>query len=166
MAEKAALQENAPVRSVSISQWCEWARSGTAPAVTIRLDGDSMRPLVRRNRDAVTIQPLTRPLRRGDVVLFRSHAGQHIVHRVWKLRGEAVQTVGDNCWNPDPWISAEQVLGLVVSVRRDERVRRLDTRLSRWAGRVWMACRPMRNLRRGVQVRAVRMVSKLRRQRR
>lgn len=166
MAEKAVLQENAPVRSVSIQQWEAWARSGAAPAVTIRLDGDSMRPLIRRNRDAVTIQPLARPLRHGDVVLLRNHAGQHIVHRVWKLRGEAVRTVGDNCWNPDPWMRSEQVLGLVVSVRRDERVWRLDTRLSRWVGRIWMACRPMRNLWRSMRNRAIRMVRRLFRQRR
>lgn len=158
MAEKAALQENAPVRSVSISQWCEWARSGTAPAVTIRLDGDSMRPLVRRNRDAVTIQPLTRPLRRGDVVLFRNHAGQHIVHRVWKLRGEAVRTVGDNCWNPDPWMRAEQVLGLVVSVRRDERVIRLNSPFARVMGRMWLTARPLRNLCRGAKSRLIRRI--------
>ena len=51
-------------------------RSGAAPTVMIRLDGDSMRPLIRRNRDAVTILSLPRPLKRRDVVLFRSNAGQ------------------------------------------------------------------------------------------
>lgn len=134
------------VRSVSIQQWEEWVRSGAAPTVTIRLDGDSMRPLIRRNRDAVTIQPLTRPLKRGDVVLFLSNTGQYVVHRVRKLRGQSVQTLGDNCWNPDPWMDAEQVLGIVISVKRNAQAWKLNTRLSRSLGRTWMALRPLRNL--------------------
>lgn len=134
------------VRSVSIQQWAEWVRSGAAPTVTIRLDGDSMRPLIRRNRDAVTLQPLTRPLKCGDVVLFRSGTGQYVVHRVWKLCGQSVRTLGDNCWNPDPWMDAGQVLGIVVSVKRNMRVWKLNTRLSRSLGRTWMALRPLRNL--------------------
>lgn len=139
-------QSGEAVRSVSIQQWAEWVRSGAAPTVTIRLDGDSMRPLIRRNRDAVTIQPLTRPLKRGDVVLFRSSTGQYVIHRVWKLRGQFVQTLGDNCWNPDPWMDAGQVLGIVVSVKRNARAWNLNTRLSRTLGRIWMALRPLRNL--------------------
>lgn len=142
----AAHQETGPVRSISIQQWGEWARSGAAPTVTIRLDGDSMRPLIRRNRDAVTIQPLSRPLKLGDIVLFQNHAGQYVVHRVWKLRGAQVRTLGDNCWNPDPWMDAGQVLGLVVSTQRNARVWQLNTRLARSLGRTWMALRPLRNL--------------------
>lgn len=134
------------VRSVSIQQWEEWVHSGAAPTVTIRLDGDSMRPLIRRNRDAVTIQPLIRPLKRGDVVLFRSSTGQYVVHRVWKLCGQSVQTLGDSCWNPDPWMNAKQVLGIVVSVKRNVRAWNLNTPLSRSLGRTWMALRPLRNL--------------------
>lgn len=139
-------QQASPVRSVSIQQWAEWARTGATPTVTIRLDGDSMRPLIRRNRDAVTIQPLTMQLKRGDIVLFRNHAGQYVVHRVWKLRGSQVRTLGDYCWNPDPWLDVEQVLGRVVTVKRDARVWKLNTRLSRGLGRAWMALRPVRNL--------------------
>lgn len=134
------------VRSVSIQQWEEWVRSGAAPAVTIRLDGDSMRPLIRRNQDAVTIVPLMRPPKKGDVVLFHSNVGQYVVHRVWKLCGAQVRTLGDNCWNPDPWMDTSHVLGIVVSVKRNVRVWNLNTRLSRSLGRTWMALRPLRNL--------------------
>lgn len=146
-------QECETVRQISIRQWSEWAQAGCAPMVTIPLDGDSMRPLIRRNRDQVTIQPLTRPLRRGDVVLFRSSSGQHVVHRVWKLHGSFVRTLGDNCWNPDPWIPAGQVLGLAIAVKRGARVFRLDTPFARITGWMWLALRPIRNLWRRIKSR-------------
>ena len=96
-------------RSIPMEQWCAMAREGAAPAVTICLEGDSMRPLIRRSRDPVTIIPLSRELRKGDVVLF-CLGERYIVHRVWRLRDGLVRTFGDNCWNPEPWFPREQLL--------------------------------------------------------
>ena len=86
----------------------------------------------------MTIIPLNRPLKRGDVVLFRL-GEKYVVHRVWKLAEGRVRTFGDNCWNPDPWIPAEQVLGLVVKYVRNGKTHRLDTPAARAWGRMWMA---------------------------
>ena len=130
-------------RSIPMETWYELAREGSAPPVTICLEGDSMRPLIRRGKDPVTIIPLDRPLHKGDVVLFRL-GEKYIVHRVWKLAEGRVRTFGDNCWNPDPWIPESQVLGLVVKYRRDGKVRRLDTPGARNWGKAWMAVHPIR----------------------
>ena len=130
-------------RSIPMETWCNLAREGAAPPVTICLEGDSMRPLIRRGRDPVTIIPVNRPLKRGDVVLFQL-GSRYIVHRVWKLAAGRVRTFGDNCWNPDPWIPEKQVLGLVVKYSRNGKVHRLDTRQSRAWGRCWMALHPLR----------------------
>ena len=130
-------------RSIPMEQWVALAREGAAPAVTICLEGDSMRPLIRRGKDPVTIIPLSRPLRKGDVVLFRL-GEKYIVHRVWKLQNSLVCTFGDNCWKPEPWFPQQQVLGLVVRAVRSGRTIQLDTRLSRAWGRMWMALHPLR----------------------
>ena len=132
-------------RSISMQTWCELARDGAAPAVTICLEGDSMRPLIRRGKDPVTIVPLSRPLRKGDVVLFRL-GEKYIVHRVWQLKDGMVRTFGDNCWNPEPWFPAQQVLGLVVKCCRKGRTIRLDTPLARTWGRMWLALHPVRKV--------------------
>ena len=132
------------VRSISLPQWCALAREGAAPPVTICLEGDSMRPLIRRGRDPVTIVPLTRPLMRGDVVLFTLGDGRYVVHRVWKLKDGLVRTFGDNCFYPEPWFPVSQVLGQVIKFRRGGRALRLDTRAARAFGRVWMAVHPVR----------------------
>ena len=139
------MTQSPQTRSIPMEQWCILAREGSAPPVTICLEGDSMRPRIRRGRDPVTIVPLTRPLIRGDVVLFRL-GGRYIVHRVWKLHPGVVRTFGDNCFAPDPWIPADQVLGLVVKYSREGRVHRLDTPAARAWGRAWLAVHPVRNV--------------------
>lgn len=131
-------------RSLSIAQWCALARQGVVLPMRIPLDGDSMRPLIRRNRDRVTIVPLARPLRLGDVVLFEYPAGRYVVHRVRRIRGEQVQTLGDHCWNPDAWMLRDCVLGMVVQAERNGRIIPLNHAPARVLGRIWMAGLPLR----------------------
>ncbi len=133
-------------RSISIAQWRALARSGTVLPMRIPLDGDSMRPLIRRNRDLVSIIPLTRPVKRGDVVLFEYPAGRYVVHRVRRIEKGRVQTLGDHCWNPDPWMPHDCVLGLVTEVERSGRTIPFHTPLARGLGRVWMVLLPLRRL--------------------
>lgn len=132
------------VRTISIAQWCVLAKDGSAPPVTVCLDGNSMMPLIRRGKDPVTIVPLQHPLRIGDVVLITTGAERYVVHRIWKIRGEDIRTLGDNCVNPDPWIQMDHVLGQAVYYSRNHGKHRLDTPASRLWGRVWMAAFPLR----------------------
>ena len=133
-------------RSLNIEQWHELGQQGDTIPVTITLHGDSMRPLIRRERDRVTIVPLERELKTGDIVLFRGGPERFVVHRVRRLKDGLVQTLGDNCYNPDPWMPLGDVWGLVIKLERDGRRFRLDGRTSRMLGRVWMAAFPLRRV--------------------
>ena len=135
---------SAATRSLDIRLWHELGLNGNPIPVTIPLEGDSMRPLIRRGCDCVTIVPLNRPLKTGDIVLFHSGGDRYVVHRVWTLKDGMVQTLGDNCWNPDAWIPLESVWGLVVRMERDGRKYVLDSRCSRVFGIIWMGIHPMR----------------------
>ena len=137
------MTQETKTRSIPMEQWCALAREGAAPPVTICLEGDSMRPLIRRGKDPVTIVPLRRELMKGDVVLFRL-GERYVVHRVWQLKEGLVRTFGDNCWNPEPWFPEEQVLGQVMRYARGGRTHRLDTPAARAWGRMWMAIHPIR----------------------
>lgn len=130
--------------SVNIRTWHELGLEGSMLPVTITLDGDSMRPLIRRGKDRVTILPLMRDIKIGDVVLFCGGKERYVVHRVYKLREGWVRTLGDNCLNPDPWMPLEQVWGLIVRMERGGRSYRLDSEGARIWGRVWMALYPVR----------------------
>lgn len=132
------------IRTIGINEWCTLVKEGSAPPVTIHLEGNSMMPLIRCRKDPVTIAALRRPLRIGDVVLVVIGADRYVVHRVWKLDGTAVRTLGDNCVIPDPWITRDCVLGQVIFYSRNNVRHRLDTTAARLWGRVWLAVFPLR----------------------
>lgn len=132
------------IRTIGIAEWCTLAKEGAAPPVTVCLDGNSMMPLIRRGMDPVTIVPLQHSLKIGDVVLLTTGAERYIVHRVWKICGKNVRTLGDYCVNSDPWIPQEQVLGQVIHYSRNNVKHRLDTTAARLWGRMWMAVFPFR----------------------
>lgn len=144
--KKRPYSEPAATRSLGIEQWHHLGLEGNALPVTITLEGDSMRPLIRRGRDRVTILPLMRPLKRGDVVLFKGGETRYVVHRVYRMKDGLVQTLGDNCVNPDPWMPPEKVWGLVVKMERGGRAWRLDSRAGRAFGLVWMGLYPARRM--------------------
>ena len=133
-------------RSIGIEEWGKLSKEGVAPPVTIPLEGSSMQPLIRRGIDPVTIVPLQRPLKNGDVILFTTNPGRFVVHRVWKLKDGYVCPLGDNCRNPDGWFPEANVLGQAVSYVRNGRRYRLDTQSARIWGRIWMCLFPVRRV--------------------
>ena len=139
-------QNGAEVLDVSVAEWHELALGGADIPVTLRLNGCSMQPLIRKQRDAVTVVPVGRTLRKGDIVLFARSDGAYVVHRVRKIKGETVLTLGDNCVDFDAPMPASQVWGLAVCLERNGKKIRLDSAFSRACGRLRMATRPVRLL--------------------
>ena len=131
-------------RLLTIPQWRELAQNGTVLPMRIPLDGDSMRPLIRRGRDMVTFVPVTRPLQRGDVVLFEYPVGRYVAHRIFRMSSEQMKTLGDHCWNPEPWLPVSATLGMAIHVERGRLKIPLDCPFMRTLGRIWMALLPLR----------------------
>lgn len=131
--------------SFSIPQWVELVRDGVEIPVQTLLHGVSMQPLIRMDRDPVTIIPVRKPLQVADVVLF-TNGQKYIVHRIFKISsdGAVVQTLGDNCIRPDRKIPADQVLGIASYYYRNGRLHRLDTPAAHRWGKFWMATLPVR----------------------
>ena len=110
-------------RTLSIPEWHALAEEGTALPVRITLMGSSMFPLVRFNKDYVTIMPVTEKPQPGDIVLFPDHVRDlYVVHRVWRIEDGRVQTWGDNCPGPDEWVPLDDVWGKTVLIERGKRV--------------------------------------------
>ena len=125
-------------RSLSIPEWHRMALEGTAPQVRILLNGGSMFPLVRWNRDYVTVAPQKGMPAVGDIVLFYERGkDRYVVHRVWEVRDGTVLTWGDNCASADGWISPEEVWGKIILIERGKRTIQPDpAKGMRWA-RFW-----------------------------
>lgn len=128
------------IRVLSVETWRAFALSGVHVPVRLTVTGNSMRPLIRPNRDVVTMLPPSRPPRPGDIVLFPSpgNGGGYVLHRVVKARGELVKTMGDNCNRPDGWMRAGEICGIAVSIRRGERTVNPATLPMRGLGLLWI----------------------------
>lgn len=122
----------------AVEEWLRLLEEGMDLPLRITLDGVSMEPLIRRDTDIITVVPLTRSVRRGDIVLFLDSLDRYCVHRVIRWKKGKIVTRGDNCMTADFPSEPEKMLGLVVSVTRDGRRHFLDKR--RNALRRWLEC--------------------------
>ena len=89
--------------------------------VPLVITGNSMYPFLRHGRDTVYLQKVQRPLKKGDMVLYRRKNGQYILHRIL-LAGDTLTLVGDNQTTAEPDIQKEQVLAVVSAVRRQDKL--------------------------------------------
>ena len=125
-------------KTLSVTEWHQMALDGTAPPMRIQLNGGSMAPLIRMNRDYVTIIPLEGNLEVGDIILFSDLENErYVVHRVWEIRDDIVLTWGDNCVGPDRRMHIDAVWGKAVLIERGRRKIHPDPKKGiRWA-RFW-----------------------------
>ena len=131
---------------IPIDEWCKLNLGNACIKVKIPLAGRSMQPLIRKDKDFVTIQPLKRKILKGDIVLFKNADGRYIVHRVKKTNGNTIQTMGDNCAEADRELSAAEVLGYVTHIHRGKHSFSVDTPVWRLMGRFWLATNPLRKI--------------------
>ena len=115
--------ESNMIRSLSIMEWHRLALADSAPPIRITLNGGSMHPLIRWNRDHVTITAMEKEPIIGDIVLFcEPGTGRYVVHRVWDIKNGMVLTWGDNCSLPDGWLPQGAIWGKVVKIERGKQI--------------------------------------------
>lgn len=127
-----------------IDLWRAMTAQGEDLPVVMPVRGVSMLPLLKAGRDSVTVIPLRRELMIGDIIVFRREDGFYVVHRVRALTQSDVETIGDNCLDPDAWFAYKDVCGLVSHIQRHRRLILIDTPFWRAYGRFWMRMLPVR----------------------
>lgn len=81
--------------------------------------GRSMRPFLRSGEDLMRIEARdAERLKAGDAVLYRRKSGKYVLHRIVRVRAEDYVLCGDNCWDFEPGIRDEQILGVLTTVIR------------------------------------------------
>lgn len=81
--------------------------------------GDSMKPLIRQDRDLVIIEKSCCRLEKYDVPLYRRNTGQYVLHRILKVRKDDYVICGDNRWKKEYGISDNNVIGVLTGVVRN-----------------------------------------------
>lgn len=106
------------------------------------VSGVSMRPMLAGRRDTAVISPITAPLRKYDVVLFR-RGEQLVLHRIVDIRGAQYIIRGDNCVGSD-LVGKEQILGILTQFTRKGRQISVSAPGYRLYCRLWVASHPLR----------------------
>ena len=87
-------------------------------ALPLIVSGNSMSPFLIHGRDTVYLSRLTRPVRRGDILLYQRGNGAYILHRVWKAGDGSYTMVGDAQTALEPGIRDDQIIAIVTAVER------------------------------------------------
>jgi hypothetical protein len=106
--------------------------------------GSSMLPFV-RSKDAVTVIPvsLNMPLAKGDIVLYQSPAaGGIVVHRITGFKRKNLLIRGDFVFGRPEMVEKRRVWGKVKSAERAGKSIKTDSKVWRWAGRLWILLYP------------------------
>ena len=93
-----------------------------AAGQTVRFSpkGVSMLPMLRQGIDTVTLSPITGPLKKYDIPLYRRDDGTYILHRIVKA-GETYTCIGDNQYTLEPGIRQDQLVAVVTAFSRGDR---------------------------------------------
>jgi hypothetical protein len=120
-----------PVLEAALNLWEQ-----TEGQHLIPITGCSMLPFI-QDGDRLLVAHGTIGARRGDVVVFR-RKGKLIAHRVLYIcdgdGGPAFITKGDGVSDLDPAVTADEMVGRVLAVKRGERYMSLDTAAWRTLG--------------------------------
>jgi len=82
--------------------------------------GDSMYPMLRNRRDIVIVAPVSRPLKRYELPLYRRPGGQYVLHRILHVWKEGYVICGDNRWEKEYPVPQEWILGVVTGFYRGD----------------------------------------------
>lgn len=108
--------------------------------------GSSMSPFLVHGRDTVWLTAPGKPLKAGDIVLYRRSNGQYILHRIYKAHDGTYTLIGDAHTVLESGIREDQIFGIVVYARRKGKIQKPGTFCWFFFERIWIRMIPMRPL--------------------
>ena len=115
-------------------------------ALPLIITGSSMSPFLIHGRDTVYLSRLTRPIRRGDALLYRRNSGQYVFHRVYRVDDSGLTMVGDAQTELEYGIQPRQVIAIMTKAVRKGKELTPDSFWWRFFERVWIRMVPLRPL--------------------
>lgn len=109
--------------TLTAEQWLEFIKhdeNNNLP-VWIHVISNSMYPFIRAHKDKVLLVPVkSDDIKAGDIVIFPINhiKGDYCLHRLYKVNGDMVQTMGDANRGSDEWFPKSSILGKVVLIQR------------------------------------------------
>ena len=82
--------------------------------------GVSMFPLLRNRRDTILIRPVTEPLKKYDVPLYK-RGNNYVLHRIVKITQGGYVICGDNCLQKEYDVTDQQIIGVLSGIQEERR---------------------------------------------
>lgn len=108
---------------------------------TFKVSGSSMLPFFKHQETSVTVEKITKPLKKWDVILFVVK-NQYILHRVIQVKNQEMICQGDYLFSKEV-IKEEDVIGIVISFENQGKV--VDVNHKRYLVKVklWRLIKPI-----------------------
>lgn len=130
---------------VLLEEYCRVLNEeASVEALPLTISGNSMAPFLVHGRDTVYLSRITRPLERGDVVLYRRDNGSYILHRIHRVHGSLFTMAGDAHWGLETGIRREQILAVMTSARRKGKLQRPGCFWWEFFRKPWLTLLPLR----------------------
>ena len=88
--------------------------------------GDSMNPVIREG-NLLVIEAVKKPLKVGDVPLYKRDSGQYVLHRIVKIKNGKYMMKGDNRDFIEKGITDRHIIGVLTQIVRDGRTFPVET---------------------------------------
>lgn len=121
----------------------ELARHGVYASIT---RGTSMRPLFKTHRDMAIIKPVTRELKKYDVVVYTGTSGnRYTMHRIIGIRDDVYVIRGDNTYKKE-YVPRECIIGILTEFNRRGKRHSTDEFSFKLYSRIWHYLYPLRSV--------------------
>ena len=99
--------------------------------VSLVVKGNSMYPFLISGRDKALLAPVTSPLKKGDIVLYKNRNGKYALHRISKIDKDGnLEIIGDGQLVADYPVSPNNIVARVCKVVR--KGKELDSKSLGW----------------------------------
>ena len=115
-------------------------------SLPLTVTGNSMSPFLIGGRDPVHLSRVTRPLRRGDAVLYRRRNGGYVFHRIYRVEGDRFTMVGDAQRVLEKGIEPDQIIAIMTRAERKGRIQTPGCFWWEFFEKVWIRMVPLRRL--------------------
>ena len=112
--------------------------------VSLIIAGGSMLPFLAGGRDTVSIKQPDRPMKRGDIVLFRRQNGQYVLHRLHHRNASGWYIIGDAQVQLEGPVPESDICAIVTGAMRKGTSVTPSQAIWKFFERVWIRIIPLR----------------------
>ena len=113
--------------------------------VKITVTGNSMLPLFKNGKDTVVLTK-SDDFKKYDIVLYKRHTGQYVLHRIIKVKNDFLVIAGDNEIKKERGIKKDDCIAKVKSFTKDSKEYSVESKFYKFYSRVWTLVFPLRHI--------------------